>query len=689
MRFSRLAAAGAAVPVLVLGMMSPAFADNIYNDLDGSIDAAAESMSLDIGGANGTTTLAITPLNGDGKNGCNLNQNNGQTLTVAVTSSDPLVATVLPASIVLTSCGATPVLTVTPVGLGTTSVTLSEVTNTTGATFDLAPAAFDVEVVVGNTAPTVTVSGVADGGSYNLGSVPTAMCDVVDAEDGNSSFAADLSAVTGPDAANGIGSQTASCEYTDGGGLTDTDEATYDITDATGPSVDYDLTPATPDGENGWWVSDVSVDWTVTEAESTSTLVLTDCDDFTTSGDFTTTTYTCSADSDGGHGEATTENIQVDATDPSVDLVDGPDDGATYFFGLETVPAAPTCDASDATSGINVDGCSVNGWSDQVGSHTVTASAKDNAGNTSSDSTSYEVVECNIDTSVIGSSVCAPKCDGVDATIKASSGVALGTAGDDVIVGSTGVDDIDGLGGNDLICAYTGVDSIDGGDGNDTIYGGELADTIEGGLGDDKILGGKGGDTITAGDGADELRGGLGNDTLTSGSDANGDRLVGEGGADTLTGGDGDDKLSGGPGADVLKGNGGADQLLGGGDADDMQGGAGEDILNGDTGNDMLDGGADADILRGESGDDTMAGGEGADRLRGGVGADVGNGGDGADFLYGGDDNDTLDGEAGNDKVVGNAGDDALFGGDDDDTLIGGPGTDTLDGGGGTNILLS
>lgn len=688
MRFSRLAAAGAAVPVLVLGMMSPAFADDIHNDLDASIDAAAETMALNVGGADGTTTLAVQPVSGDGKNGCNLT--GGTTLTASVSSADTGVATVSPTSVTFASCGDTKLLTVTPVAIGSTSVTLAQTANTTAGTFNFAPATFDVTVGGPlNTPPTVSVSGVTDGSSYNLGSVPVAMCDVVDAEDGNSSFAADLSAITGPDAANGIGSQTADCEYTDAGLLSDTDSATYDIVDATAPSVSYTFDPAAPDGDNGWYVSDVDVDWTVDEADSTSTLLATDCDDFTVNADQVATDYTCMTSSDGGTNDVTTATIQRDATDPTADFVDGPDADATYFFGLETVPAAPTCDANDNLSGVAPAGCTVGGWSDQIGSHTLTADVDDNAGNSAHTERDYEVVECNIDTSVIGSSVCAPKCDGVDATIKASSGVALGTAGDDVIVGSTGVDDIDGLGGNDLICAYTGVDSIDGGDGNDTIYGGELADTIEGGLGDDKILGGKGGDTITAGDGADELRGGLGNDTLTSGSDANGDRLVGEGGADTLTGGDGDDKLSGGPGADVLKGNGGADQLLGGGDADDIQGGAGEDILNGDTGNDMLDGGADADILRGESGDDTMAGGEGADRLRGGVGADVGNGGDGADFLFGGDDNDTLDGEAGNDKVVGNAGDDALFGGDDDDTLIGGPGTDTLDGGVGTNILVS
>jgi Ca2+-binding RTX toxin-like protein len=686
MRFSRLAAAGAAVPVLVLGMMSPAFADDIHNDLDGSIDAAAETMALNEFGPDGTTNLLVQPVNGDGKNGCNLTA--GTTLTLSVSSSDSGVATVSPTSVTFASCGDVKALTVTPVAQGSTSVTVAQTSNNTGGTFNLAPAAFDVTVGAPlNTAPTVTVSGVTDGSSYDFGSVPVAMCDVVDAEDGDSSFAATLSAITGPDAANGIGSQTADCEYTDAGLLSDTDSATYDIVDVTAPSVSYTFDPAAPDGDNGWYVSDVDVDWTVDEADSTSTLLTTDCDDFTVNTDQAATDYTCMTSSDGGTTDVTTDPIKRDATAPAADFVDGPDADATYFFGLETVPAAPTCDANDNLSGVAAPGCTVGGWSDQIGSHTLTADVSDEAGNSTHIERDYEVVACTLETSVIGS-VCAPKCDGIDATIKGTGGTVLGTAGDDVIVGTVGIDDIQGLGGNDLICAFAGADTIDGGEGNDLIFGGENADNITADDGDDKVVAGRGRDIVDAGIGTDELRGGLGNDQLTSGGDANGDKLVGEGGTDTLTGGPGDDQLSGGPGADTLIGGDGNDQLLGGGDDDDVQGGAGDDILKGATGNDTMDGGEGDDVLWGESGDDTMSGGDGADKVRGGVGADILNGGLGADLINGGEDNDTLNGDEGNDILKGNDGDDALLGGDDDDRLEGGPGVDTLDGGLGINILL-
>ena len=668
MRLLRLAACAAA-PVIALGAFAPAFADDIYNDIDGSVDATAETMTLTAGGADGTTNLHITPLNGDGKNGCNLNQNNGQTLTVAVTSSAPLVASASPATLILTSCGATPTITVHPLLAGSAQITLVPVTNTTGATFNLAPATFDVTVGAANTAPTVSVSGVS-ATTYDKGSVPTAMCDVTDAEDGAvSSFPATLSSISGTYAADGIGSQTADCSYTDGGGLTDTDSVTYDIADPSGPDVSYALTPAVADGDNGWWTSSVDVDWSVSDADSPSSLTSTDCDDFSLTADQAADSYTCSADSAGGHSEVTTEDIKIDGTKPTIDSVTGgPVDGATYYFGLETVPAAPTCAASDATSGVDGDGCVVTGWSDQLGSQTVTATATDMAGNEQSQSISYDVVECNGDTSAIGT-VCAPKCNLELATIKGTSGgPILGTPGDDVIVGTTGDDEIDGMGGNDTICGLDGADTISGGDGGDVIIGGTGIDVVNGGDGNDIIRGGTEDDTLN-GDGGD-------------------DTMKGEGGNDTLNGGDGDDNMFGLVGDDVLNGNAGTDRLTGMSGADEINGGDGADIIGGGVGNDTIDGGADNDTINGAEGLDSIEGGDGDDLVTAGLHADTVHGGAGADRLNGGEGNDTMYGEAGNDVLNGNAGTDSLFGGDDDDRLIGGPDADTLDGGAGTNYLF-
>jgi hypothetical protein len=99
-------------------------------------------------------------------------------------------------------------------------------------------------------------------------------------------------------------------------------------------------------------------------------------------------TGTCT-DMAGNSASATVDNINIDKTDPTVSLIGGPTDGASYYFG--SVPAAPTCSASDALSGLD-GSCTVSGYSTAVGSHTVTATAKDLAGNEASASASYTVL---------------------------------------------------------------------------------------------------------------------------------------------------------------------------------------------------------------------------------------------------------------------------------------------------------
>jgi hypothetical protein len=53
------------------------------------------------------------------------------------------------------------------------------------------------------------------------------------------------------------------------------------------------------------------------------------------------------------------------------------------------VPPAPTCDASDATSGVA--NCVVTGYSTALGTHTMTATATDHAGNSGSATVTYVV----------------------------------------------------------------------------------------------------------------------------------------------------------------------------------------------------------------------------------------------------------------------------------------------------------
>lgn len=370
-----------------LAFAGVAMADDISNDLDSTIDAVAEVMPLNVGGASGTTSLYITARNGDGKNGCNLTSSS--TLVLAVQSSNPAVATVSPSSVTFASCSDTRLLTVTPVSMGSATVGVTQTSNTTGGTFNLAPATFTAQVAPpANTAPSVTVSGVDGGASYAQGSVPAATCSVSDAEDGPSSFAATLSAVSGPYSVDGIGTQSAGCSYTDAGGLTASASETYSIVDLSAPVIGQTLSPSAPTGSNGWYTGDVSLTWAVNEPESPSSLVRTGCADQNVTADQAATTYTCSASSAGGTAAEQSVTIKRDSTAPTVQLSGGP--ASTLYFGESW--SAPTCTASDSTSGLTTAGCVVTGGGTTVGAHSYTATATDNAGNTATTTLAYEVL---------------------------------------------------------------------------------------------------------------------------------------------------------------------------------------------------------------------------------------------------------------------------------------------------------
>ena len=379
------AAATLAAAGLVLAGGGIAFADDIYTTLDSTIDAEAEILALNAG-TTGSTNLAIQPRNGDGETGCNVKGD--WSVTLNVVSSDPTVATVSPATIVLPECGVGPELTISALKAGTAHVSASVASTTSPGSFNTGPAAFRVDVTApapANTAPALYISGVTNGASYAKGSVPAAVCQVRDTEDGDSSFPATLGAVSGPDGAYGVGTQEASCSYTDDGGITVAGSVTYGITDPTPPAVGYTLTPAAPDGANGWYKSAVTLDWTVTEGDSPSTLVLNGCEDRTVSDDQAATGYGCTASSSGGAAAPVTVSLKKDGTAPTVAFDSTMPDS---YFG--STPAAPGCTASDAMSGL-AGACTVSGYSASVGAHTLTATATDLAGNTSTVTQDYEV----------------------------------------------------------------------------------------------------------------------------------------------------------------------------------------------------------------------------------------------------------------------------------------------------------
>ncbi len=146
--------------------------------------------------------------------------------------------------------------------------------------------------------------------------------------------------------------------------------------DATPPVVTP--TVSGPLGANGWYVGDTTVSWSTGDA--TSGVVSTvGCDPTVVSADTLGDLFTCTATDDAGNSASGQATVRRDATPPAVTFTSGPADGASYDFG-DAVPVA-VCSASDPTSGVTAAGCVVNGGDTSVGSHTLTASATDEAGN--------------------------------------------------------------------------------------------------------------------------------------------------------------------------------------------------------------------------------------------------------------------------------------------------------------------
>ena len=238
-----------------------------------------------------------------------------------------------------------------------------------------------------NTPPSVSVAGPQDGSTYNKGSVPTASCDVTDAEDSGEAATPQLSAITGPYASDGIGSQTATCSYTDGGGLTRSDSNTYSIVDPSAPTISYDAVG--DEGDNGWYTSDVTLTWTVSDPQSPNSLGKTGCVDQQITADQGSMSYSCSATSAGGPAGPVTVSIKRDASAPTISAArrsGSAANGAGWNNSAVTVEF--TC-SDNGPSGLNADGCPADVTkSDEGRNQVASGSVKDNAGNMNSASVS-------------------------------------------------------------------------------------------------------------------------------------------------------------------------------------------------------------------------------------------------------------------------------------------------------------
>lgn len=98
-------------------------------------------------------------------------------------------------------------------------------------------------------------------------------------------------------------------------------------------------------------------------------------------------TGTC-ADRASNTASGTRSGIDIDLTDPGVTWNGSITDGDHFYFG--SVPVSPTCTATDVLSGPK--SCNVTGYNAAVGSHTLAATALDNAGNGAVETRDYDVL---------------------------------------------------------------------------------------------------------------------------------------------------------------------------------------------------------------------------------------------------------------------------------------------------------
>ncbi len=180
-------------------------------------------------------------------------------------------------------------------------------------------------------------------------------------------------------------SQTVSGTCTDNAGnVSAATEVTVKL-DKTGPVISNTVTVTGDEGANGWYTSNVEVIFTAIDALSGLTAA---SKSVTSSGQgaavqVQSPAFTDLADNTTDAGDVT-KSYKIDLTNPTAafDSTIG-----SVYFG--SVPTAPTCTATDGQSGPA--GCEVAGYNTTVGTHTLTATATDNAGRTSTTQQTYTV----------------------------------------------------------------------------------------------------------------------------------------------------------------------------------------------------------------------------------------------------------------------------------------------------------
>lgn len=342
-------AATAVISTLLFALpLASAVADNIYNNLDLTIDTTAEVINLSAGGATGTVQYRVEITDGDGKNGCNFQ--GSESITVSVNTSNASVATVSPTSLTFNSCNDVKTITVTPLAVGTSSITLTQTANTTGDSFSYTQATFTVNVSAAapsDTTPPVisyTLSAPSNANSWHNANV------FVDwtVTDGQSA----ITSMTGcvDTTVSTEGTTTLNCSATSTGG-TSSDSVTINL-DKTKPVISG--TPSGTLGLNGWYKSSVLVDFSCTDSLSGLVGGTNTVGDVTLSSDgadqSATNTGVCTDAAGNTADSATVNNIDIDTTAPTAVLAVTAGTAGTNGWYISDVTVSTT--GVDAVSGV-------------------------------------------------------------------------------------------------------------------------------------------------------------------------------------------------------------------------------------------------------------------------------------------------------------------------------------------------
>lgn len=432
-RWRGWAAGAAAAAVVVATGGTTALADDVVVGGNNVVADGGKVVTATPGKAVSVNyELDATSGPGNDPSGCDTGGGKDNAVTVTITVSAG--ATASPSSLSFGSCGTPQAVSFSAAKAGEYTVTASATGGKKDSAFTTDQASFKLKVVSPNTAPVVTVSGPEQGKGYEKGSVPAAVCNVTDDHDAATTFAATLSAVTGTLSSYGLGSQTASCSYTDAGGLGGQASVTYSVVDTKAPAL---KTPGDRTVEaTGSAGAAVTFSATATDAVDPEPAVSCASSSGLTSGStfpLGGTTVSCTATDEAGN--ASSGQFVVTVQDTTKPLVTVPDDVTAEATAASGAAVTYSARATDTVSGTLTPTCApASGSTFALGGATaVVCQATDAANNTGYASFNVNVVDTT------APRLSLPENATIEATGASGAAFAYTATASDLVDGEVGV----------------------------------------------------------------------------------------------------------------------------------------------------------------------------------------------------------------------------------------------------------